>query len=205
MIAIIGAGAVGALAFAFSDSFWFSAAEAIVWGVSPLFIAMSFWTILKWEEQADNPGADRWIVLLAYIIGLSIGVHLLSLLCIPAIVMTYYFRRFRFSRKGMLLAFLISCILTVVVQVLIIQDTIKVMGWFELLFVNSLGLPFNSGCFFFIILLVGLIVWGLRWGKKHAKYYLQLGLYCFAFILLGYSPYAMILIRANAEPAVNMQ
>lgn len=205
MIAIISAGAVGALAFAFSDSFWFSAVEAIVWGVSPLFIAMSFWTILKWEEQADNPGADRWIVLLAYIIGLSIGVHLLSLLCIPAIVMTYYFRRFRFSRTGMLLAFLISCALTVVVQVLIIQDTIKVMGWFELLFVNSLGLPFNSGCFFFIILLVGLIVWGIRWGKKHAKYYLQLGLYCFAFILLGYSPYAMILIRANAEPAVNMQ
>jgi hypothetical protein len=204
-IAIIGAGAVGALAFAFSDSFWFSAVEAIVFGVSPLFIAMSFWTILKWEEHADEPGSDRWIVLLAYIIGLSIGVHLLSLLSIPAIVMTYYFRRFRFSRKGMLLAFLIACVLTGVVQVLIIQDIIKVMGWFELQFVNSLGMPFNSGCYFFILLLVALIVWGIRWGKKHAKYYLQLGLYCFAFILLGYSPYAVILIRANAEPAVNMQ
>jgi Protein of unknown function (DUF2723) len=205
MIAIIGAGAVGALAFAFSDSFWFSAVEAIVFGVSPLFIAMSFWTIMKWEEHAGEPGADRWIILLAYIIGLSVGVHLLSLLSIPAIVMTYYFTRFRFSRKGMLLAFLIACVLTGVVQFLIIQDTIKVMGWFELLFVNSLGLPFNSGCFFFILLLVALIVWGIRWGKKHAKYYLQLGLYCFAFILLGYSPYAVIMIRANADPAVNMQ
>ena len=205
MIAILGAGAVGALAFAFSDSFWFSAVEAIVFGVSPLFIAMSFWTILKWEEHADEPGADRWIVLLAYIIGLSIGVHLLSLLGIPAIVMTYYFRRYTFSRKGMLLAFLIACILTGVVQFLIIQDTIKVMGWFELLFVNSFGLPFNSGCFFFILLLVGLIAWGIRWGRKHGKHYLQLGLYCLSFILLGYSPYAMVLIRANADPAVNMQ
>ena len=205
MIAIIGAGAVGALAFAFSDSFWFSAEEAIVFGVSPVFIAMSFWAILKWEEHADERGADRWIVLLAYIIGLSIGVHLLSLLSIPAIVMTYYFRRYSFSRKGMLLAFLIACGITGVVQFLIIQDTIKVMGWFELLFVNSFGLPFNSGCYFFILLLVGLIVWGIRWGKKHGKYYLQLGLFCFFFILLGYSPYAVILIRANADPAVNMQ
>jgi len=173
-IAIIGAGAVGALAFAFSDSFWFSAVEAIVFGVSPLFIAMSFWTILKWEERADEPGADRWIVLLAYIIGLSIGVHLLSLLSIPAIVMTYYFRRFTFSRKGMILAFLVACVLTGVVQVLVIQDIIKVMGWFELQFVNSFGMPFNSGCYFFIFLLIALIVWGIRWGKEHAKYYLQL-------------------------------
>jgi hypothetical protein len=205
MIAIIGAGAVGALAFAFSDSFWFSAVEAIVFGVSPVFIAMSFWAILKWEEHADEPGGDRWIVFLAFIIGLSIGVHLLSLLSIPAVVMTYYFRRYKFSRMGVLLAFLIGCILTVVVQVLIIQDVIKVMGWFELLFVNSFGLPFNSGCFFFIILLLLLIVLGIRWALRKNKHFVQLGLYCFAFILLGYSSYAIILIRANAGVAVNMQ
>jgi Protein of unknown function (DUF2723) len=205
MIAIIGAGAVGALAFAFSDSFWFSAVEAIVFGVSPLFIAMTFWAILKWEEQADQPRADRWIVLLAYIIGLSIGVHLLSILSIPAIVMTYYFRRYKFSRKGMILAFLTACVLTGVVQFLIIQETIKVMGWFELMFVNSFGLPFNSGCFFFILLLAALIVLGIRWARRRGKHYWELGIYCLAFILLGYSPYAVILIRANAGPAVNMQ
>src|SRR5580692_11507569 len=148
MIAIIGAGAVGALAFTFSDSFWFSAEEAIVFGVTPLFISMAFWAILKWEEQADEPRADRWIVLLAYIIGLSIGVHLLSLLSIPAIVMTYYFRRYKFSTKGAILAFLLACVLTGVVQILVIQDTVKIMGWFELQFVNQLGLPFNSGVYF---------------------------------------------------------
>jgi len=204
-IAVIGAGVVGALAFAFSDSFWFSAVEAIVFGVSPLFIAMTFWAILKWEEQADMPNADRWIVLLAYIIGLSVGVHLLSLLSIPAIVMTYYFKRYTFSRKGMIIAFLVACVLTGVVQILIIQDTIKIMGWFELMFVNDFGLPFNSGCYFFIILLLALIVLGIRYAMKKGKHFLQLGLYCLVFILLGYSSYAVIMIRANAGVSVNMQ
>ncbi len=204
-IAIIGAGVVGGLAFAFSDSFWFSAVEAIVFGVSPLFIAVTFWAILKWQEQADMPGSDRWIVFLSYIIGLSIGVHLLSLLSIPAIVMTYYFKRFKYTRWGMIWAFLLACVLTGVVQVIIIQYSIKLMGAFELMFVNDFGLPFNSGCFFFIVLLAALIVWGIRYAVKKGKRYLQLGLYCFAFILLGYSSYAVILIRANAGVSVNMQ
>lgn len=204
-IAIIGSGAVGALAFTFSDSFWFSAVEGIVFGVSPVFIAMVFWAIGKWEEQADLPGADRWIVLIAYLIGLSIGVHLLSLLSIPAVVMTYYFRRFPYSRWGMLLAFLVACVLTGVVQILIIQDTIKVMGWFELLFVNDLSLPFNSGCYFFLALLAAAIVLGLRWANRKGRRAVALAIYCFAFILIGYSSYAVILIRANAGPAINMQ
>ena len=127
-IAIIGAGAVGALAFTFSDSFWFSAVEGIVFGVSPLFISMAFWAIGKWEEQADQPRADRWIIFIAYVVGLSIGVHLLSLLAIPAVVMTYYFKRFNYSRWGMILAFLFACVLTGVVQILVIQYSIKVMG-----------------------------------------------------------------------------
>jgi hypothetical protein len=204
-IAILGAGAVGALAFAFSDSFWFSAVEAIVFGVSPLFIAMTVWAIMKWEENADQPGSDRWIILICYIIGLSIGVHLLSILSIPAIVMTIYFKRYKFSRKGMLLAFLTACILTGVVQVVLIQYSVKLMGAFELMFVNDFGLPFNSGCFFFIVLLLGLVVWGIRWSVKKGKRYLEMGLYGLTFILLGYSSYAVILIRANANPAVNMQ
>ena len=204
-IAVLSAGAVGALAFAFSDSFWFSAVEAIVFGVSPLFIAMTIWATMKWEENADQPGSDRWIILICYIIGLSIGVHLLSILSIPAIVMTIYFKRYKFSRKGMLLAFLLACVLTVIVQVVLIQYSVKLMGAFELMFVNDFGLPFNSGCFFFIVLLFGLIVWGIRWSVKKGKRYLEIGLYGLTFILLGYSSYAVILIRANANPAVNMQ
>jgi hypothetical protein len=204
-IAIIGAGAVGALAFTFSDSFWFSAVEGIVFGVSPLFISVAFWAIGKWEEKADEPGADRWIIFIAYIIGLSIGVHLLSLLSIPAIVMTFYFRRFKYSMRGMLLAFLAACVLTGVVQILVIQDTVKVMGWFELLFVNDMNLPFNSGCYFFLLLLAIAIILGVRWAIRKGRRTIELAIYCFAFILIGYSSYAVILIRANAGPAINMQ
>ncbi|HET6256056.1 MAG TPA: DUF2723 domain-containing protein [Puia sp.] len=204
-IAIIGAGAVGALAFTFSDSFWFSAVEGIVFGVSPLFISLAFWAIGKWDEQADEPHADRWIVLIAYIIGLSIGVHLLSLLAIPAVVMTYYFRRFSYSRRGMILAFLFACVLTGVVQILVIQYSIKLMGWLELLFVNSFGMPFNSGCYFFVLLLAAGIVLGLRWAIRKKKHAVELAIFSFAFILIGYSSYAVIMIRANASPAVNMQ
>jgi hypothetical protein len=204
-LAIIAAGAVGALAFTFSDSFWFSAVEGIVFGVSPVFIAMVFWAILKWEEQADEPYADRWILLIAYLIGLSIGVHLLSLLSIPAIVMTYYFRRYRYSRKGALLAFLLACVLTGIVQIFVIQDTVKIIGWFDRWFVNDLNLPFNSGAIFAILLLVFLITIGLYYAQKRKRYFLQLGLWCFTFILIGYSSYFMILIRANANPAINMQ
>src|SRR5690242_11700532 len=131
-IAIIAAGAVGALAFTFSDSFWFSAVEGIVWGVSPLFISVTFWAILKWENEAGKPHADRWIIFIAYMFGLSIGVHLLSLLSIPAIVMIYYFKRYKVTRKNTIIAFLIACVLTGVIQKIVIQDTVKLVGAFEL-------------------------------------------------------------------------
>jgi hypothetical protein len=204
-ILIIGAGAVGALAFTFSDSFWFSAVEGIVFGVSPLFISSAFWAMLKWEEQADKPYADKWIVLIAYLIGLSIGVHLLSLLSIPAIVMTYYFRRYKYSLKGAILAFILACVLTGVVQILIIQDTVKLIGWFEILFVNGMGLPFNSGMFFCLALFVVAIVLGLRWATRKKKHLAELGILCFTFIMIGYSTYGVIMIRANADPSINMQ
>ncbi|MEO8854707.1 MAG: DUF2723 domain-containing protein, partial [Ginsengibacter sp.] len=204
-ILIIAAGAVGALAFTFSDSFWFSAVEGIVFGVSPLFISSAFWAMLKWEEQADNRYADKWIVLVAYLMGLSIGVHLLSLLSIPAIVMTYYFRRYKYSRKGAILAFLLACVLTGVVQILIIQDTVKLIGWFEILFVNGLGLPFNSGMFFCLALFALAIILGLRWATRKRKHLAELGILCFTFIMIGYSTYGVIMIRANADPAINMQ
>jgi len=205
MIVIMAAGAVGALCFAFSDSFWFSAVEAIVFGVSPLFISMTVWAMMRWEEVSDQPGADRWLILICYIIGLSIGVHLLSILSIPAIVMTIYFKRYKFSRWGMVWAFLLACVLTGIVQVVLIQYSIKLMGAFELMFVNDFSMPFNSGCYFFIVLFLGLVIWGIRYAVKHGKRYLEIGLYGLTFILLGYSSYAVILIRANADPAVNMQ
>lgn len=203
-IAIIAAGIVGALAFTFSDSFWFSAVEGIVFGVSPLFIAVGFWAILKWEDQADQPHADRWIVLIAYLIGLSIGVHLLSLLCIPAVVMVYYFRRYKVTTKGAVIAFIIACIITGVVQNVVIQDSIKLMGKFEVFFVNGLGMPFNSGSYFCILLYAAIIIFVLYWARKHHKYYLRLAFLCIAFIFIGYSSYFMIVIRANAGVAINM-
>jgi Protein of unknown function (DUF2723) len=205
MIVIIGAGAVGGLAFAFSDSFWFSAVEGIVFGVSPVFIASAFWAILKWEEQADQPRGDRWIVLLAFIVGLSIGVHLLSILSIPAIVMTYYFRRYSFSWRGAILAGILACVLTGVVQILVIQGTVKLIGFFELLFTNDMGLPFNSGSYFCLALFAAAIFFGVRYAIRKNRHLLELGLYCFAFLLIGYSTYAVIIIRANAGPAINMQ
>jgi Protein O-mannosyl-transferase TMEM260-like len=204
-ILIIGAGAVGALAFTFSDSFWFSAVEGIVFGVSPLFISSAFWAMLKWEEQADKPYADKWIVLIAYLVGLSIGVHLLSLLSIPAIVMIYYFRRYKYSLRGAMLAFLLGCVLTGVVQILVIQDTVKLIGWFELLFVNGMGLPFNSGMFFCLALFALAIILGLRWAAKKKYHLVELGILCFTFMMIGYSSYGVIMIRANADPAINMQ
>jgi hypothetical protein len=204
-IVIIAAGVVGGLAFAFSDSFWFSAVEGIVFGVSPVFIAAAFWAILKWEDQADQPWGDRWIVLLAFIVGLSIGVHLLSILSIPAIVMTYYFRRYTFSWKGAILAGLLACVLTGVVQILVIQGVVKLIGAFELFFTNSMGLPFNVGSYFCLAVLALAIFLGVRYAIRKNRHLLELGLFCFAFLLVGYSTYAVILIRANAGPAINMQ
>lgn len=204
MIAIMGAGIVGALAYTFTDSFWFSAVEGEVYGCSSFFTALVFWAILKWEHEADTPQADRWIVFIAYMMGLSIGVHLLNLLTIPAIVMVYYFRKYKASTKGTIWAFILGCLITGAVQIGVIQYTVKLAGGFDLFFVNSLGLPFNSGSYFFIALLATLILLGLRWARKKGHYFFHLGLWCFAFLLLGYSTYFTTLIRSNANPAIDM-
>lgn len=205
IIIIMGAGAVGALAYAFSDSFWFSAVEGEVYGMSSFFTALVFWAMLKWEHQADEPHADRWIIFIAYMMGLSIGVHLLNLLTIPAIVMIYYFRRYKSSPWGIFFAFVLGCAITGVVQIAVIQYTVKAAGAFDIFFVNSLGMPFNSGSYFFIILLIALIFFGIRWAKKKSHYFVHLGLLCFAFMMIGYSTYFTTLIRANADPSINMQ
>ncbi|WP_212005338.1 DUF2723 domain-containing protein [Chitinophaga sp. HK235] len=162
MIAIMGAGAVGALAYTFSDSFWFSAVEGEVYGMSSFFTAIVFWAILKWENEADEPYADRWLVLIGYLLGLSIGVHLLNLLTIPAIVMVYYFRRFKPTGWGTFWAFILGCAITGMIQKYLIQDTIKASGYMDVIFVNNLGMGFFSGFIFYFAALVAILIIGLR-------------------------------------------
>ncbi|WP_418894305.1 DUF2723 domain-containing protein [Limibacterium fermenti] len=162
IITIIGSGVVGALAYTFSDTFWFSAVEGEVYAFSSMLTALVFWLILKWEANADKPGSDKWIVLIAYIMGLSVGVHLLNLLCIPAIVLVYYFKRNETPTwKGGLLYLLLSFALIVVVMYGVIPGFTKVGGWFELFFVNSLGMSYNSGFFIYLVLLLASLSWCL--------------------------------------------
>ena len=162
LVTIMGAGLVGALAYTWSDTFWFSAVEGEVYAYSSLFTAVVFWLILKWENRADEPHSDRWLVLIAYLTGLSIGVHLLNLLCIPAIVLVYYYKKNpQANLKGSLIALAGSMVLIAVVLYGIVPGIVKVGGWFELLFVNQLGCPFNSGVIVYIIVLAASIIWGV--------------------------------------------
>ena len=162
LITIIGSGFAGALAYTWSDTFWFSAVEGEVYAYSSLFTAVVFWLILKWESMADEPHSDRWLVLIAYLTGLSIGVHLLNLLCIPAIVLVYYYKKNpNADLKGSLLALVASAILICVVLYGIVPGVVKVGGWFELLFVNHMELPFNSGLIFYLVLLTATLIWAV--------------------------------------------
>lgn len=201
---IMGAGIVGALAYTFSDSFWFSAVEGEVYAMSSLFTAIAFWAILKWEQEADQPYADRWLILIAYIIGLSIGIHLLNLLTIPSIAMIYYFRRYKPTVKGALTALLLACALTGIIQVGFIQYPAKAAGMLDVWFVNSLGLPFNSGSLFFILLIVALLALGIRWAYRKRRYYAKLALLCTSFLFIGYATYITTIIRSNANPGIDM-
>ena len=162
LIAIEASGMVGALIYTFSDTFWFSAVEGEVYAYSSAFTAIVFWLILKWEDHADEPHSDRWLVLIFYMMGLSIGVHLLNLLCIPAIVLVYCYRRFpNVEVKGSLIALLISFVIVAAVLYGVIPGIVTVGGWFELFFVNTLGLPFNTGLIIYIALLVAAVLWGI--------------------------------------------
>ncbi|MGQ0740406.1 MAG: DUF2723 domain-containing protein [Bacteroidota bacterium] len=169
------AGAVGGLAYAFSDSFWFSAVEGEVYALSSFFTALVFWAMLKWEHADEHAGndshararSDRWIIFLFFMMGLSIGVHLLNLLSIPAIVMIYYYRRYQPTTKGTVWAFVIGCLITGLVQLAVIQYSMKAAGQFDVLFVNSLGMPFFSGFAFYFIAIAALIIWALRFNEKN--------------------------------------
>jgi tetratricopeptide (TPR) repeat protein len=168
-IGILGCGAVGALAYTFSDTFWFSAVEGEVYAFSSLMTALVIWLILKWEDVADEPHADRWLILITYLMGISIAIHLLNLLCIPAIVLVYYFKKYpNPNAKGALKALLLSFVIVAILLYGIIQGLVKVAGWFELLFVNGLELPYNSGVVFYVILIFGVLVWGV-WETMREK------------------------------------
>jgi len=204
IILIMGAGVVGALAYTFSDTAWYSAVEGEVYALSSFFTALVFWAILKWEHKAGEPGADKWIIFIFYIMGVSIGVHLLNLLTIPAIVMVYYFRQYKPSLIGGLVAFLIGVVITGFVQVFLIQYTIKWAGAFDVNFVNSMGLPFFTGFIFFFVLVAVILAIGIRYANKKGLYFLKLGIWCTTFFLLGYTSYLTTMVRSNADPSVDM-
>lgn len=203
LIAILGSGVVGALAYTFSDTFWFSAVEAEVYASSSFFTAIVFWAVLKWEDVADEKYANRWLVLIAYLMGVSIGVHLLNLLAIPAIGMVYYFRKYKPTRQGTLIALGISMVVLLIVLYGIIQGVFEIASWFELFFVNTMGLPFNSGWIFYTAALVAVVAWGIWYTSKKGKVLWNTVLLCLAVILIGYSSYVMVIIRANANPPLN--
>jgi len=204
LISIMGAGAVGALAYTFSDSFWFSAVESEVYAQSSLFTAIVFWAILKWEAHADEPRADRWLLFIAYIMGLSIGIHLLNLLTIPALAFIYYFKRTdKATTSGIIKTLIVGILILAVIQYGIIQYLVSFGAYFDLFFVNTLGLGFGTGVLFFAILLIGALVWGIRYSIKHQKKLLNLGLISAVLIIFGYASFSMIIIRAKADPNLN--
>ena len=258
LIAIEASGLVGALIYTFSDTFWFSAVEGEVYAYSSAFTAVVFWLILKWEDVADEPHSDRWLVLIMYMTGLSIGVHLLNLLCVPAIVLVWYYRRFPDANlKGSLIALAISIVILAAVLYGVVPGIITVGGWFELFFVNTLGMPFNTGEIIYIILLIACVIWAVyeTQTQKHSltvqniAFLLSVGmlgipfygygwsafiigiivlaalwfvlgfkrdkqplisarikntmLLCMLMLMIGYSSYALIVIRSSANPPMD--
>ncbi|MFO7671542.1 MAG: DUF2723 domain-containing protein [Bacteroidales bacterium] len=199
MITIFGAAVVGSLAYTFSDSFWFSAVEAEVYSTSSLFTAVVFWAILKWENVADKPGSNKWLILIAYLMGLSIGVHLLNLLAIPAIIMVYYFRKYTPTVKGVIAAIVVSVGILGVVNYMMIPGLTGLAGKFELLFVNGMGLPFNSGVIFYSVLLFGAMIFGIYYTHNKGKVLWNSVLLALFVIVVGYSSYAVIVIRSAAN------
>ena len=220
LIAIEASGMVGALIYTFSDTFWFSAVEGEVYAYSSAFTAIVFWLILKWEDHADEPHSDRWLVLIFFLMGLSIGVHLLNLLCIPAIVLVYCYRRYpNIEVKGSLIALVVSFVVVAAVLYGVIQGIITVGGWFELFFVNTLGLPFNTGEVIYIICLVAAVLWAIYETYQHTSVKRENIAFCLAFGLLGVPFYgygwqafitgvivlAVLLFVLNYKKVVNKQ
>lgn len=202
-IAIFGAGLVGSLAYTFSDTFWFSAVEGEVYAMSSLFTAVVFWAMLKWEEEAEQPHSNRWIVLIALLMGLSIGVHLLNLLAIPAIVFIYYYKKYNVTTKKSIYVLLISAVILAIILYGIIPYLPKMASWTDLLFVNVFGLPFNSGAAFFMAAVLGASFWGVIYTYRKSMVLWNTILLSFTMIVIGYSAFAVVVIRSSANTPTN--
>ena len=201
--AIIGSGIIGAMAYAFSDTFWFSAVEGELYALSSLVTGLVFWGMLKWEEEADKPYAGRWIILIAYIMGLGLGIHRLNLLVLPVLVFVFYFKNYVVTARGFLKAALVAALLLGLLVFVLIPGVPKVAGWFELFFVNLLGLPYNTGLLIFVVSVLTAIVFGIRYTLQNNRVILNYVLTCLTVIMIGYSSYAMIMIRSSARPPMN--
>jgi hypothetical protein len=202
-IIILGSGLVGSLAYTFSDTFWFSAVEGEVYASSSLFTAVVFWAVLKWENEADQKFANRWLILISFLMGLSIGVHLLNLLAIPAIVMVYYFRKNEVTAAGVAKTLLASLLILGIMMYMMIPGVIWLGSRFELLFVNGFGLPYNSGVLVYFIILFGGLAYGLWQSIRRRKVILNTVLLMVTVIIIGYSSYAMIVFRSLANPPMD--
>ncbi len=198
-----GAAAVGALSFAFTDSFWFSAVEAEVYALSSLFSAVVLWAATRWEREADQPDSSKWIILIFFLIGLSIGVHLLNLLVIPSVGLIIYFRKYTYSLKGLIAAILISGIGIVALLQLFIPGLLDLSKNLELLFVNSLHFPIHSGLITYVIVLIAALSGGIIYSHRKQLPKLNLALLCITFLLVGYTSYVATIIRASANVPVN--
>ncbi len=201
---IMGAALVGALAYTFSDTFWFSAVEAEVYATSSFFTAITFWAILKWENVADNKYADRWLILIAYLIGISVCVHLLNLLTIPAVAMIYYFRRYKATPVGTVLAFVIGCFVLAFVQFGVIQYIPRFASWFDIMFTNDFGTGFDIGAIVFMFFITGLLVFLLLFAKRKNHYALHTSVLAVMFIIIGYSSYFSAIVRSRADVPIDM-
>ncbi len=200
---LMGAGAVGALAYTFSDSFWFSAVEAEVYAMSSFFTAFVVWAMLKWDVIEEEAKANRWLILIFYAIGLSIGVHLLNLVTLPALGLIFYFKKYKPTAWGIVVTLLVSGLLILFINDLIIPGLPSIAGNFEIFFVNSLRLPFGSGVIVFSLIIIGALVYGIRYTQKNKKPILNTLLLSSAFILIGYTSYALVVIRSNYDTPIN--
>ena len=201
--AIIGSGITGALAFAYTDTFWFSAVEGEVYAMSSLFTALVFWCILKWEETSNEKYSNRWLILICYLMGLSIGVHLLNLLVIPAIVLVYYFKKYTITTKGIIKSLILSLIILAFVLYGIIPGVVYIASVFELIFTNGFGAPYNTGTIIYAVLGISGLGYGLYYSFKNRKAVLNTVLLGITVIIIGYSCFAMIVIRSMANPPMD--
>lgn len=203
-LALLGAALIGSLAYTFSDSFWWSAVEAEVYALSSFFTAFVVWAVLKWEIINDERKQYQWLILVAYMMGLSIGVHLLNLVTIPALGLIYYFKKFdKVTRKGIIYTLVVSGLIIIIILEGVIPGLPSVAGSFEVFFVNSIGLPFGSGIIFFSIIFLGAIIFGIIYSQKKQMPLLNTALLSFAFIIIGYMSYAIIPIRSNYDPPID--